>query len=176
MKHYIWLSLLLAFGVVQAEDKPEEAKEEVAAPAEEQGGESKEEVAAPVEEQAGEAKEEAVLAEDAAALGAEQAVEESSGTKKSKKSKKSKTKKIRKRKKGSKSKSHKKGRKYSKGGHKAHSPSPSVMNAYMNRVQNGEMCSAAPAASMSVMPSDQGGCATGNCALPVPDAIAEVAA
>jgi len=179
MKHYIWLSLLLALGVVQAEDKPEEAKEEVAATAPEAPAEdaAAEKTEAPAEDAAAEKPEE-TPAEDAAA--AAPAEEDDAAPKKSKKSKKSKIKdKIknrRNRKKGSKSKSPKKGRKYSKGGHKANSPSASVMNAYMNRVQSGEMCSTAPAASMNAPVVDQGGCATGKCGLPTPEQGGELAA
>ena len=149
MKHYIWLSLLLALGVVQAaDDKAEENKEEVAAP--EKADE------APAEEAATEKADEAP-AEEGAAPAAEEKTDESAPKQLKRKGRKSRT---RSRRKGHKS------HKGHKGGHKAKTPSASVLNAYMNRVQSGEMCSTAPASSMSVTVSDQGACATGKCGLP----------
>jgi hypothetical protein len=169
MKHYIWLSLLLALGVVQAEEAAEVAVENKAeaAPAEEdQSGGAAKEVAvenkaeaapaeedqsggeaagAPAEDQSGgEAKEEAP-AEDAAA------------PKKLK----------RKGKKGRKGRTARNRRKGHKGGHNASAPSASVLNAYMNRVQSGEMGSTAPESSISATVSNQGGCTTGKCGLAI---------
>ena len=166
MKHYIWLSLLLALGVVQAADKTEEApaeapvvEEKAEAGAEKGGGSTTEAEEAPAEEKTDEA-----TTEDAAAAPADE-----DAPKKSKKSKKSKGKgKKSRRNKHSKGKG-KKGRKHHHRGSKAKAPSPSVMNAYMNRVQSGEMCGTAPTASMG---ADQGGCATGNCGLPMPEQAA----
>lgn len=179
MKHYIWLSLLLALGVVQAEDKPEEAKEEVAttapeAPAEDAAATEKTE--APADDASPEKTEE-TPAEDAAAPAEDTSTEESPKKSKRKGKKNRKLKKtIKKGRKHIKnSKNKKKGKGNKKGGRNVQTPSASVLNAYMNRVQSGEMYSAGPA-SMSAMPSDQGGCATGACGLPAPEATTEAAA
>ena len=157
MKHYIWLSVLLAVGVVGAEDGAK-AEEKVAA--------AEEKVAA------------APAADDEAASGAisgdagEESNSERDTSKKSKKSKKSKRKgKKGKGKKGSRSRKNKNRRKGRKGGHKVSAPSSSVLNAYMNRVQSGEMCVTSPESSMSATVSGQGGCATATCGLPTPEAM-----
>ena len=170
MKHYIWLSVLLAVGVVGADDAAV-AKEEVAAAPE---ADKAEEAAAP-EAPAAEADKaeeapaaEEVPTEDVAANSVEENKSDEDSPKKSKKSKKSKRKGSKSRRKGHKGHKGHKGR---KGGHKVSAPSSSVLNAYMNRVQSGEMCGTAPEASMSATVSGQGGCATGNCGLPAPEAI-----
>ena len=167
MKHYIWLSVLLAVGVVGAED----------------GAKAEEKVAA-AEAPAAEADktEEAPATDDEAASGAisadagEESNSEGDTSKESEKSKKSKRKgsksrKNKNRRKGHKGRKGRKVRKGRKGGHKVSAPSSSVLNAYMNRVQSGEMCVTSPESSMSATVSGQGGCATATCGLPTPEAM-----
>ncbi len=173
MKHYIWLSVLLAMGVVQAADAAK-AEEKVEASTDAPAAEDNTD--APAAEESAEAP----AADDEAASGAisadagEESNSEGDSSKKSKKSKKSKRKgkKGKKGKKSRKSLKNKNHRKGHKGGSKVSAPSSSVLNAYMNRVQNGEMYSNASGTSMTATVSDQGGCATGKCGL----AIAEQSA
>jgi hypothetical protein len=172
MKHYIWLSVLLALGVVQASDaaKAEEKTEAVAEPA------ATESTDASSSEETVEAS---PSADDEAASGvsadsAEDNTAQEDGSKKSKKSKKSKrkSKKGKKGKKGKKIRKNKSHRKSYKGGSKVSAPSSSVLNAYMNRVQNGEMYSTTSGNSMTATMSDQGGCATGKCGLAIAESTA----
>ena len=172
MKHYIWLSLLLALGVVQAEDKPEEATTE-AAPAEAAPAEEATATEAPAESAPAE---EATVTEESASAGEDTSTEEKPKKSKRKDKKNRKSKSIKKGRKHQKNKKIKKKIKGSKkGGRNVQTTSGSVLNAYMNRVQSGEMYSTGSASSMSTMTSDQGGCATGNCGLPAPEAAVESA-
>ena len=159
MKHYIWLSVLLAAGVIKVAAAAEADKTDApAAEAANAGEENKAEEAAAGEENKAEVE----------AAAPEEEADSNSEDKKSKKSK-SKGKKARR------ARNRKKGRKGRKGGQKVNTPSASVLNAYMNRVQSGEMCSTAPESSMSVIASDQGACATGKCGLQAPEAAPEAA-